>query len=75
MLRARGYGIVDSEDECDVLLLNTCSVRDAAEQKAIGKAGYRCTRSGTIPTLCSGSWAAWRRTGGRSSWTGFPTST
>jgi tRNA-2-methylthio-N6-dimethylallyladenosine synthase len=29
---------VESEDDCDVLLLNTCSVRDAAEQKAIGKA-------------------------------------
>jgi tRNA-2-methylthio-N6-dimethylallyladenosine synthase len=38
MLRARGYRIVDSEDACDVLLLNTCSVRDAAEQKAVGKA-------------------------------------
>jgi len=38
MLRSRGYRIVNSEDECDVLLLNTCSVRDAAEQKAIGKA-------------------------------------
>ena len=38
MLRARGYRIVESEDDCDVLLLNTCSVRDAAEQKAIGKA-------------------------------------
>ncbi|HEY8932666.1 MAG TPA: tRNA (N6-isopentenyl adenosine(37)-C2)-methylthiotransferase MiaB [Rariglobus sp.] len=40
MLRARGYRIVGSEDECDVMLLNTCSVRDAAEQKAIGKAGH-----------------------------------
>lgn len=40
MLRARGYRIVGSEDECDIMLLNTCSVRDAAEQKAIGKAGY-----------------------------------
>ena len=40
MLRARGYRIVETEDECDILLLNTCSVRDAAEQKAIGKAGY-----------------------------------
>jgi tRNA-2-methylthio-N6-dimethylallyladenosine synthase len=39
MLRSRGYRIVNSEDQCDVLLLNTCSVRDAAEQKAIGKAG------------------------------------
>ena len=37
MLRSRGYRIVNSEDQCDVLLLNTCSVRDAAEQKAIGK--------------------------------------
>lgn len=40
MLRGRGYRIVNDEDNCDILLLNTCSVRDAAEQKAIGKAGY-----------------------------------
>jgi len=40
MLRARGYRIVGSESDCDIMLLNTCSVRDAAEQKAIGKAGY-----------------------------------
>ncbi len=38
MLRTRGYRIVANENDCDVLLLNTCSVRDAAEQKAIGKA-------------------------------------
>src|SRR5471030_489650 len=38
MLRARGYRIVSDENDCDILLLNTCSVRDAAEQKAIGKA-------------------------------------
>src|SRR3954467_15984064 len=38
MLRARGYRIVPDENNCDILLLNTCSVRDAAEQKAIGKA-------------------------------------
>ena len=38
MLRARGYRIVESEEDCDVLLLNTCSVRDAAEQKALAKA-------------------------------------
>lgn len=38
LLRARGYRIVQDEASCDVLLLNTCSVRDAAEQKAIGKA-------------------------------------
>lgn len=36
-LVARGYKLVDSETEADVILLNTCSVRDMAEQKAIGK--------------------------------------
>ncbi|MEM9025739.1 MAG: tRNA (N6-isopentenyl adenosine(37)-C2)-methylthiotransferase MiaB [Verrucomicrobiota bacterium] len=40
MLRDRGYSIVGSEHQADVVLLNTCSVRDQAEQKAIGKAGY-----------------------------------
>ncbi len=38
LLRARGYRIVADEGNCDIMLLNTCSVRDAAEQKAIGKA-------------------------------------
>src|SRR4051812_4769274 len=38
LLRARGYRIVSDENNCDIMLLNTCSVRDAAEQKAIGKA-------------------------------------
>ena len=54
MLRARGYRIVASEDECDVLLLNTCSVRDAAEQKAIGKAGYALSRKKRDPDFVLG---------------------
>ena len=40
MLRDRGYSIVSTEHQADVVLLNTCSVRDQAEQKAIGKAGH-----------------------------------
>src|SRR5580658_8160627 len=36
-LASRGYDLVESEDGADVVLLNTCSVRDMAEQKAIGK--------------------------------------
>ena len=40
MLRHRGYSMVDSEHDADVVLLNTCAVRDQAEQKAIGKTGY-----------------------------------
>src|ERR1700682_5870386 len=33
----KGYTLAPSENLADVILLNTCSVRDAAEQKAIGK--------------------------------------
>jgi len=36
-LSRRGYELVSQEDHADVVLLNTCSVRDMAEQKAIGK--------------------------------------
>jgi tRNA-2-methylthio-N6-dimethylallyladenosine synthase len=36
-LAGRGYDLVEREDQADVVLLNTCSVRDMAEQKAIGK--------------------------------------
>lgn len=38
-LIARGYEITGQETGADVVLLNTCSVRDMAEQKAIGKMG------------------------------------
>jgi tRNA-2-methylthio-N6-dimethylallyladenosine synthase len=38
-LIARGYERTDSEEEADVVLLNTCSVRDMADQKALGKMG------------------------------------
>ncbi|MBO7330099.1 MAG: tRNA (N6-isopentenyl adenosine(37)-C2)-methylthiotransferase MiaB [Lentisphaeria bacterium] len=35
-----GHSLVTSEYDADVLLFNTCSVRDAAERKAKGKIGY-----------------------------------
>ena len=54
MLRTRGYRIVASEDDCDILLLNTCSVRDAAEQKAIGKAGFVAHRKKKDPDFVLG---------------------
>ena len=36
-LVAKGYSLAPSEKTADVILLNTCSVRDFAEQKSIGK--------------------------------------
>ena len=52
-LVAKGYTLAPSEKTADVILLNTCSVRDAAEQKAIGKmqnvaAGIRKSRPNTV---------------------------
>ncbi len=53
-LRGRGYSVVDNEFDADVVLLNTCSVRDQAEQKAIGKAGYLAKRKRTDPNFMIG---------------------
>src|SRR5499425_3245525 len=36
-LVAKGYSLARGEADADVILLNTCSVRDYAEQKALGK--------------------------------------
>ena len=36
-LMARGYALAPSEHSADVVLINTCSVRDLAEQKALHK--------------------------------------
>ncbi len=54
MLRDRGYSIVDHEMDADTVLLNTCSVRDQAEQKAIGKAGHLAKRKRTDPNFVLG---------------------
>jgi tRNA-2-methylthio-N6-dimethylallyladenosine synthase len=53
LLRARGYAIVE-EDQADIILLNTCAVRDLAEQKAIGKAAHLNKRKRRQPKLVVG---------------------
>ncbi|MGH7969085.1 MAG: tRNA (N6-isopentenyl adenosine(37)-C2)-methylthiotransferase MiaB, partial [Limisphaerales bacterium] len=52
-LVAKGYTLANSEHTADVVLLNTCSVRDMAEQKALNKmraliADARRTRPGVV---------------------------
>ena len=39
MLTEAGHTIVHAENEADLILLNTCSVREQAELKAVGKLG------------------------------------
>ena len=38
-LERPGYAVTADESDADVILINTCSVRDQAEQKALGKMG------------------------------------
>lgn len=52
-LVAKGYAMAASESAADVVLINTCSVRDSAEQKAINKmqnlaAQFRRSKPNTV---------------------------
>ena len=40
MLAERNYEITDHESKADIILFNTCSVREQAEKKAVGKLGF-----------------------------------
>lgn len=54
LLADRGYSIVPDEHQADVVLLNTCAVRDQAEQKAIGKTGHLAKRKRKDPNFVIG---------------------
>jgi tRNA-2-methylthio-N6-dimethylallyladenosine synthase len=54
MFIERGYTLTPREQEADVVLINTCSVRDQAEQKALGKMGMINRMRGEKPQLVTG---------------------
>ncbi len=39
LLTAEGYRLVENDEEADIILINTCSVRDHAEKRALGRIG------------------------------------
>jgi len=53
-LRARGYAFADAPEKADVVLYNTCSVRDLAEQKIRSRLGEMRIRKKTDPGLVVG---------------------
>ena len=71
MLMERGHTITLKEEEADVILLNTCSVRDLAEQKALEKWGC-CAPFLVIARSYTGFWDAWRKAGDRRFWMKSP---
>ncbi|HSJ15252.1 MAG TPA: MiaB/RimO family radical SAM methylthiotransferase [Longimicrobiales bacterium] len=46
ILAAQGFSLASSPEEADVILVNTCAIRDHAEQRVIGRVGdlYRIKR-------------------------------
>ena len=53
-LRALGYRFVPQADDADVVLYNTCSVREQAEQKVWSRLGELKHRKAEQPTLVVG---------------------
>src|SRR5215212_8670644 len=53
-LRAQGYKPVESRDDADVILYNTCSVREHAEQKVWSRLGELRERRQSNPNVVIG---------------------
>jgi tRNA-2-methylthio-N6-dimethylallyladenosine synthase len=54
MFTEGGYTVTPSETDADAILINTCSVRDQAEQKALGKMGLLGNQRRTRPHVVYG---------------------
>ena len=54
LLEADGAVSTDSEEDADLIVFNTCSVRDQAERKAIGKIGFMKKIKARNPKLVVG---------------------
>ncbi len=54
ILKKQGYDVTDKPDNADVILLNTCSIRDNAEQRIYGRIGNLKTLKYKNPGLVLG---------------------
>jgi len=54
VLAARGYEIVGTVEEADVVLVNTCAVREHAEQRVLGRVGQLSALKRERPDLVLG---------------------
>ena len=54
ILKRQGYDVTDDPKKADVVLLNTCSIRDNAEQRIYGRIGNLKTLKENKPTMVLG---------------------
>ena len=71
-LLERGYESVANEADADVVLLNTCSVRDMADQKALGKMGMLGPMAKRRPEMVFGFLGCMAQARGDSLFNGLP---
>ncbi|MDQ6624492.1 MAG: tRNA (N6-isopentenyl adenosine(37)-C2)-methylthiotransferase MiaB [Verrucomicrobiota bacterium] len=71
-LLERGYESVANESDADVVLLNTCSVRDMADQKALGKMGMMSQLAKRKPETVFGFLGCMAQARGQSLFAGLP---
>ena len=71
-LLERGYQPAAHESEADVVLLNTCSVRDMADQKALGKMGMLSQLAKRRPETVFGFLGCMAQARGDSLFNGLP---
>src|SRR6476646_696775 len=71
-LRAQGYESVEDRDQADVILYNTCSVREHAEQKVWSRLGELKNRKATEPHLVIGIIGCMAERDGRNIFQRFP---
>jgi len=71
-LLERGYVRTETENDADVVLLNTCSVRDMAEQKALGKMGMLSRLAKVRPDVVFGFMGCMAQARGETLFDGLP---
>ncbi len=54
ILRKNGYSVTKTVDDADIILLNTCSIRENAEQRIYGRLGNFKTLKGQNPNVIVG---------------------
>ncbi len=62
MLTADGMTPTDDVADARVIVLNTCAIRENADNKLYGNLGHLKPLKDAEPAICGSSWpAAWRR--------------
>ena len=65
MFLSGGYELADAPEQADVVLINTCSVREKAELKALGKMGMLCAEQTERPHVVFGFMGCMSQSKGR----------